>query len=347
LPNEDFGKQGGISYRDAGVDINAGSKLVDRIGPIVKATQNTDLQLSSIGGFAALTQLPAHYKQPVLVSGTDGVGTKLELAEKFGRHETIGQDLVAMCVNDVLVCGGEPLIFLDYFATGKLDIDLAAEVIKGIAKGCQIAKCSLVGGETAEMPGFYQGSQYDLAGFCVGIVEKDKIINGAEITKGDKIIGLPSNGPHSNGFSLIRKILELKEIESSDLIDEMMNPTKIYVRSVLALLQKIKVKGMVHITGGGFYENIRRILPNQQLSAKINLSAWERPQIFRWLQDAGRVDEREMLTTFNCGIGYLIIVSSKDVEKTTEILALEQEEPLLVGEIVSSDSPANSNQILI
>ena len=201
MPNEDFGKQGGISYRDAGVDINAGSKLVDRIGPIVKATQNNDLQLSSIGGFAALTQLPAHYKQPVLVSGTDGVGTKLELAEKFGRHEAIGQDLVAMCVNDVLVCGGEPLIFLDYFATGKLDIDLAAEVIKGIAKGCQIAKCSLVGGETAEMPGFYQGSQYDLAGFCVGIVEKDKSINGAEITKGDKIIGLPSSGPHSNGFS--------------------------------------------------------------------------------------------------------------------------------------------------
>ena len=347
MPNEEFGKHGGISYRDAGVDIKAGSKLVDQIGPIVKATQNTDLQLSSLGGFAALTKLPSYYQQPVLVSGTDGVGTKLELAEKFDRHETIGQDLVAMCVNDVLVCGGEPLIFLDYFATGKLNIDLASKVIKGIAKGCQMAKCSLVGGETAEMPGFYQGSQYDLAGFCVGIVEKDKIINGSEITKGDSIIGLPSSGPHSNGFSLIRKILSLKEIESLDLIDQIMNPTKIYVRSVLTLLEKIKVKGMAHITGGGFYENIRRILPNQSLSANIDLSAWERPQIFNWLHDAGRVDEREMLTTFNCGIGYLIIVSSEDTEKTTEILALEQEEPLLIGEIVSSGSSTTSKQILI
>ena len=197
------------------------------------------------------------------------------------------------------------------------------------------------------MPGFYQGTQYDLAGFCVGIVEKDKIIDGAEINEGDKIIGLPSSGPHSNGFSLIRKILELKQIENIDLIDEMMNPTRIYVRSVLALLKKIKVKGMVHITGGGFYENIRRIIPNQDLSAKIELSAWERPQIFKWLQDAGRVDEREMLTTFNCGIGYLIIVSPEDIEETTKILTLEQEDPLLIGEIVSLGSSTNSDQILI
>ncbi|MFL2526826.1 MAG: phosphoribosylformylglycinamidine cyclo-ligase [Candidatus Azotimanducaceae bacterium] len=347
MPTEDSTEQEGISYKGAGVDITAGSQLVDLIGPAVKATQNSDLQLSSIGGFAALTQLPAHYKNPVLVSGTDGVGTKLELADKYGRHETVGQDLVAMCVNDVLVCGGEPLIFLDYFATGKLDVDLASKVIKGIAKGCQTAGCSLVGGETAEMPGFYQGAQYDLAGFCVGIVEKDKIIDGAEIEKGDKIIGLPSSGPHSNGFSLIRKILELKEIENHDLINEMMNPTRIYVSSVLSLLRKIRVKGMVHITGGGFYENIRRIIPNQQLSANIDLSAWERPHIFNWLQDAGRVNDREMLTTFNCGIGYLIIVSSEDIEETTKILTLEQEEPLLIGEIVSSDSSTNSDQILI
>ena len=347
MPTEDSTKQEGVSYRDAGVDITAGSQLIDLIRPAVKATQNSDLQLSSIGGFAALTQLPAHYKNPVLVSGTDGVGTKLELAEKYGRHETVGQDLVAMCVNDVLVCGGEPLIFLDYFATGKLDVDLASKVIKGIAKGCQTAGCSLVGGETAEMPGLYQGAQYDLAGFCVGIVEKDKIIDGAEIDEGDKIIGLPSSGPHSNGFSLIRKILELKKIENLDLIDEIMNPTKIYVPSVLALLEKIKVKGMAHITGGGFYENIRRILPNQRLSANIDLSAWERPQIFKWLQDAGRVDEREMLTTFNCGIGYLIIVSPEDIEETIKILTLEQEDPLLIGEIVSLGSSTNSDQILI
>ena len=347
MPTKDSTEQQGVSYRDAGVDINAGSKLLERIAPVVKATQKNNLQLSSFGGFAALTQLPANYKNPVLVSGTDGVGTKLELAEKYNRHEIIGQDLVAMCVNDVLVCGGKPLIFLDYFATGKLNVDLASKVINGIAKGCQIAKCSLVGGETAEMPGFYQGSRYDLAGFCVGIVEKDKIIDGTTINIGDKIIGLPSSGPHSNGFSLIRKILERKEIENPSLINEMMNPTRIYVSSVLTLLGKIKVKGMVHITGGGFYENIRRIIPNQQLSANIDLSAWERPQIFKWLQDTGRVNEREMLTTFNCGIGYLIIVTSEDVEETTEILTLEQEEPFLIGEIVSSDSSTNSDQILI
>ena len=332
-----------LTYKDAGVDIDAGDALVEKIKARVAQTCGPRV-VSGVGGFACLYDVDG---ERLLAAGTDGVGTKLLVAQKLGIHHTIGIDLVAMCINDILCTGAKGLFFMDYLATGKLDVDVSDQIVAGIVEGCMQSKVALIGGETAEMPGFYQGSQYDLAGFCVGIVEKDKIINGAEITKGDKIIGLPSSGPHSNGFSLIRKNLELKEIESSDLIDEMMNPTKIYVRSVLALLQKIKVKGMVHITGGGFYENIRRILPSQHLSANIDLSAWERPQIFKWLQDAGRVDEREMLTTFNCGIGYLIIVSSEDAEKTTEILALEQEEPLLVGEIVSSDSPANSNQILI
>ena len=338
----------GISYIDAGVDIAAGSELIDRIKPFVQAThKNNNPPLSGLGGFASLTQIPNGYLNPVLVSGTDGVGTKLELANKYDRHQTIGQDLVAMCVNDVLVCGGEPLFFLDYFATGKLDIDLATKVIKGIADGCQLAGCSLAGGETAEMPGFYHGSQYDLAGFCVGVVERDKIIDGSKVKLGNKIIGLPSSGPHSNGFSLIRKILETTELKNEQLVSEMMNPTRIYVKSVLSLIEKIAVKGMVHVTGGGFYENIRRVLPDRSHAALIDTTAWQRPDFFSWLQDSGNITEREMLTTFNCGIGYLLIVDENDIEGAIEILQKENENPLVLGEIVESGRTTNPSEILI
>lgn len=338
----------GISYKDAGVDIAAGSELIDRIKPFVQAThKNNNPPLSGLGGFASLTQIPNGYLNPVLVSGTDGVGTKLELANKYDRHQTIGQDLVAMCVNDVLVCGGEPLFFLDYFATGKLDIDLATKVIKGIADGCQLAGCSLAGGETAEMPGFYHGSQYDLAGFCVGVVERDKIIDGSKVKLGNKIIGLPSSGPHSNGFSLIRKILETTELKNEQLVSEMMNPTRIYVKSVLSLIEKIAVKGMVHVTGGGFYENIRRVLPDRSHAALIDTTAWQRPDFFSWLQDSGNITEREMLTTFNCGIGYLLIVDENDIEGAIEILQKENENPLVLGEIVESGRTTNPSEILI
>ena len=338
----------GISYKDAGVDIAAGSKLIDRIKPFVNATQkNQGSQLNGIGGFASLTELPVGYRNPVLVSGTDGVGTKLELANKYNRHQTIGQDLVAMCVNDVLVCGGKPLLFLDYFATGKLDVDLATKVIKGIADGCQLADCSLAGGETAEMPGFYHGTQYDLAGFCVGIVEKDQIIDGSRVKLGNKIIGLPSSGPHSNGFSLIRKILAAKELSNEKLIDEIMNPTKIYVKSILSLIEKTTVNAMVHITGGGFYENIRRILPSEDLSALIDTSAWQRHDCFSWLQDAGNISEREMLTTFNCGIGYLLMVDADNTEKAIEVLKQENENPIIIGEVVEKGRTAKASEILV
>ena len=338
----------GISYKDAGVDISAGSKLIERIKPFVQAThKNNNPPLSGLGGFASLTPLPNGYLNPVLVSGTDGVGTKLELANKYDRHETIGQDLVAMCVNDVLVCGGEPLFFLDYFATGKLNVDLATKVIKGIADGCQLAGCSLAGGETAEMPGFYHGAQYDLAGFCVGIVEKDQIIDGSRVKLGNKIIGLPSSGPHSNGFSLIRKILAEKEPSNEQLIDEIMNPTRIYVKSILSLIETTTVNGMVHITGGGFYENIRRILPSEELSALVDTSAWQRHHCFSWLQDAGNISEREMLTTFNCGIGYILIVDEDDTEKVKESLKKENEEPIVIGEIVENGRSTKASEILI
>ena len=338
----------GISYKDAGVDIAAGSKLIDRIKPFVNATQkHQGSQLNGIGGFASLTELPVGYRNPVLVSGTDGVGTKLELANKYNRHQTIGQDLVAMCVNDVLVCGGKPLLFLDYFATGKLDVDLATKVIKGIADGCQLADCSLAGGETAEMPGFYHGTQYDLAGFCVGIVEKDQIIDGARVKLGNKIIGLPSSGPHSNGFSLIRKILAAKELSDEKLIDEIMNPTKIYVKSILSLIEKTTVNAMVHITGGGFYENISRILPSEDLSALIDTSAWQRHDCFSWLQDAGNISEREMLTTFNCGIGYLLMVDADNAEKAIEVLKQENENPIIIGEVVEKGRTAKASEILV
>ena len=337
----------GLSYKDAGVDIDAGAELIRRIGPVCKATHRPEM-LTSLGGFAAMTEIPAGYKQPVLVSGTDGVGTKLKLAIDYNRHDGVGQDLVAMCVNDVLVTGAEPFLFLDYYATGSLDVDTATRVIKGIAQGCEIAGCSLAGGETAEMPGFYGAEEYDLAGFCVGVVEKSRIVDGENITEGDVIVGLPSSGPHSNGYSLIRKVLEKQALTpNSNLLDELIAPTRIYVRSVRKLLQKVQVNGMVHITGGGFYENVPRILSNPQHAALIDVEAWPRPEIFSWLQQAGNIAEREMLTTFNCGLGFLLILAADQVNVALETLTAEGELPVVIGKIVAADTTPETGQILI
>ena len=337
----------GLSYKDAGVDIEAGAELVKRIGAACKATHRPEM-LSSLGGFAAMTEIPPGYQHPVLVSGTDGVGTKLKLAIDYDRHDGVGQDLVAMCANDVLVTGAEPFLFLDYYATGALDVDTATRVIKGIAHGCELAGCSLAGGETAEMPGFYDGDEYDLAGFCVGVVEKSRIISGDEVAPGDIIIGLPSSGPHSNGYSLIRKVLEHQSLEAnSDLLDDLLAPTRIYVKSVLALLEQVHVHGMVHVTGGGFYENVPRVLNNPAHAALINVDAWTRPDLFSWLQQAGNIDEREMLTTFNCGIGFLLIVPAVQAEAAITTLQSLGEAPVAIGEITNLDTQPGAGQILI
>src|SRR5712671_4755560 len=288
-PNSSMAK--GLSYRDAGVDIDAGDALVDAIKPFAKRTMRPEV-LAGIGGFGALCELPKKYKQPVLVSGTDGVGTKLKLAFALGRHATVGIDLVAMSVNDVLVQGAEPLFFLDYYACGKLDTRVAVEVVKGIARGCEQAGCALIGGETAEMPGMYPQGEYDLAGFCVGVVEKERIIDGRAIAPGDVLLGLASSGPHSNGFSLIRKILE-RSTPDAGVLDALMQPTRIYVKPVLELLEAVPVKGLAHITGGGTTENVPRIL-QKNLLAKITKSAWPRPEPFNWLQREGKVAEHEM-----------------------------------------------------
>ncbi len=329
------------------MDIDAGAELVQRIGPACKATQRSEM-LSSLGGFAAMTALPEGYAEPVLVSGTDGVGTKLRLAIDHDRHDTVGQDLVAMCTNDVLVTGAEPLLFLDYYATGKLNVDVAERVIKGIAAGCSLAGCSLAGGETAEMPGFYDGDEYDLAGFCVGIVERDKIISGDAIDVGDKLIGLPSTGPHSNGYSLIRKVIERQDMTpDAALLDALLAPTRIYVQPVLDLLKHVDVRGMVHITGGGFYENIPRVLNRPEHAAMIDLDAWSRPDVFNWLQQAGNIAEKEMLTTFNCGIGFVVIASPDDVEATITHLKTHDVAATVIGEIVPASTQPGAGQIVI
>jgi len=336
-----------LSYKDAGVDIEAGAELVRRIGPACKATHRPEM-LSSLGGFAAMTEIPSGYQQPVLVSGTDGVGTKLKLAIDHDRHDGVGQDLVAMCVNDVLVAGAEPFLFLDYYATGALDVDTATRVINGIAHGCSLAGCSLAGGETAEMPGFYEGEDYDLAGFCVGVVEKSRIISGDAVELDDVIIGLPSSGPHSNGYSLIRKVLDNQALQpNSDLLDDLLAPTRIYVKSVLALLAEVAVHGMVHITGGGFYENVPRVLNNPAHAALIDIDAWRWPDVFSWLQQAGNIAEREMLTTFNCGIGFLLIVSAEQASAAMDKLASLGEAPITIGKIVPLDTHASKSQMLI
>ena len=313
-----------MSYYDAGVDIDAGNRLVENIKPHVKRTLRPEV-LNGIGGFGALFEISKNYKNPVLVSSTDGVGTKLKLAFKLGKHDCIGIDLVAMSVNDILVQGAEPLFFLDYFACGRLDVDIATRVVKGIALGCEQAGCALIGGETAEMPGMYSENEYDLAGFTVGVVEKDRIINGQSITEGDAVLGLASSGAHSNGYSLIRKILEESHTDMAAnfngkvLMDIIMEPTRIYVKPLLDLLKHFPVKGMAHITGGGLVENIPRILP-EGLTAVLQRSAWDMPELFGWLQQQGKITDREMYRVFNCGIGMVLIISNEHVEAVMKAL---------------------------
>ena len=341
------GDQPGLTYKQAGVDIEAGADLIRRIAPAAKATRRPEL-LGGLGGFAAMAELPSGYEQPILVTGTDGVGTKLKLAIDFARHDGVGQDLVAMCANDVLVTGAEAFLFLDYYATGKLDVDVAERVIKGIAKGCDLAGCALAGGETAEMPGFYSDGEYDLAGFCIGVVEKRKIIDGSQIQVGNKIIGLPSSGPHSNGYSLVRKVLERQGVvPNEDLLDDLLAPTRIYVKPVRDLLSQINVNGMVHITGGGFYENIPRVFTASEHAACIDLDSWQRPEVFAWLQQAGNISEAEMLSTFNCGLGLLLIINEQDSATAVDLLRAQGEQPVVVGEIVRAGTPAQPGQLVI
>jgi phosphoribosylformylglycinamidine cyclo-ligase len=336
-----------LTYKDAGVDIEAGAELVRRIAPAAQKTRRPEL-LGGLGGFAAMAEIPQGYDEPVLVTGTDGVGTKLKLAIDYDRHDGVGQDLVAMCVNDALVVGAEPFLFLDYYATGALELDVAERVIKGIAHGCELAGCALAGGETAEMPGFYSAGDYDLAGFCVGVVEKRQIIDGSAVGLGDRIIGLPSSGPHSNGYSLVRKVIERQSlVPNEDLLDDLLAPTRIYVKPVLALLDGVRIHAMAHITGGGFYENIPRVLVSDDHAALIDVDGWQRPEVFGWLQQAGNIDEREMLTTFNCGIGFVLIVGETDLEDALATLRKSGEQPVEIGSIVSPDTQPGAGQILI
>ncbi|HEU4484461.1 MAG TPA: phosphoribosylformylglycinamidine cyclo-ligase [Povalibacter sp.] len=331
-----------ITYKDAGVDIEAGDELVERIKPAVKRSMRPEV-LAGLGGFGALFEIPVdRYRKPVLVSGTDGVGTKLRLAIETGRHGTIGIDLVAMCANDVVVQGAEPLFFLDYYATGKLSIDVAESVIKGIVEGCVQAGAALIGGETAEMPGMYADGDYDLAGFCVGIVEKDQIIDGSRTRPGDALIGLPSSGPHSNGYSLIRKLLKVgkatpaTKLGSGLLYDALLAPTRIYVKPLLALAKAVPVHGIAHITGGGLTENIPRVIPNG-LEVQLSAKAWERGDVFDWLQKTGSIADAEMYRTFNCGIGMTITVAAEHVEKALKILTEQGEQPTVIGEVRRGD----------
>lgn len=326
-----------LSYRDAGVDIDAGDRLVANIKPFAKRTLRPEV-ITGIGGFGALFEISKKYRNPVLVSGTDGVGTKLKLAFQLEQHDTIGIDLVAMSVNDILVQGAEPLFFLDYFACGKLNVEIATAVVSGIAKGCELAGCSLIGGETAEMPGMYPNNEYDLAGFAVGIVEKDRIISGVAIQAGDIVLGLASSGAHSNGYSLIRKIIEKNRIDlSSDLdgktiAEIIMTPTHIYVKPILKLIQQFSVKGLAHITGGGLVENVPRILPDQVM-AVLHKNSWEMPPLFPWLQQLGNVTDLEMARVFNCGIGMVIVVAPDDAEHAINCLRTEGETVWQIGEI--------------
>ena len=339
----------GLSYRDAGVDIDAGDALVDRIKPLAKKTMREGV-LAGIGGFGALFEVPKRYKEPVLVSGTDGVGTKLRLAFEWNRHETIGQDLVAMSVNDILVQGAEPLFFLDYFACGKLTVDTAATVVGGIAKGCELSGCALIGGETAEMPGMYPPGEYDLAGFAVGAVEKSKIITGATIVPGDVVLAIGSSGAHSNGYSLVRKIIERAGAKPSDdlggrpLGDVVMAPTEIYVKPLLKLISEINVKGMAHITGGGLVDNVPRVLP-ENTQAVLHRDSWQMPELFRWLQMKGGVADAEMVRVFNCGIGMVVIVSPDQADSAIKSLAAQGLKAWTVGEVV--ERPKDAPQTIV
>lgn len=329
-----------LSYKDAGVDIDAGNALVDRIKGVAKSTSRPEV-MGGLGGFGALCRIPEGYRKPVLVSGTDGVGTKLRLAMDLGKHDTIGIDLVAMCVNDLIVAGAEPLLFLDYYATGKLNIDTAADVVTGIGKGCELAGAALVGGETAEMPGMYEGEDYDLAGFCTGVVEEDDIIDGSNVKVGDTLIGLASSGPHSNGYSLIRKILEVSgteltaDLDGKPLADALMAPTRIYVKSLLKLIKESQVNALSHITGGGLLENIPRVLPDNA-KAVINIQSWKLPAVFSWLQQQGNVEATEMYRTFNCGVGMVVCVPSDKAEEALKLLAEANEDAWVIGSIAAA-----------
>jgi len=334
-----------LSYRDAGVDIDAGDAFIDVIKPIAKRTQR-DGCLSGLGGFGALFEIPKHYREPILVSGTDGVGTKLKLAFDLNKHDTIGIDLVAMCVNDVLVQGAEPLFFLDYFATGKLTPDVAAKVVEGIGEGCVQANAALIGGETAEMPGMYSDGEYDLAGFCVGAVEKSELIDGSKVSAGDTLIGLASTGPHSNGYSLIRKVIDTyevpldTEIGGQPLAETVLAPTRIYVRPVLALMQQVSVHALAHITGGGLPGNLVRVLPDN-CHAVLKESAWQWPELFRWMMNTANIELDEMYKTFNCGVGMVLVVAKEQQAQAIELLNAAGENAFVLGEIKagSSDTP--------
>ena len=334
-----------LSYKDAGVDINAGNSLVERIKPEVKRTTRAEV-IGGLGGFGALCAIPSKYKEPVLVSGTDGVGTKLRLAIDLKKHDTIGIDLVAMCVNDLVVQGAEPLFFLDYYATGKLDVDVAADVVKGIADGCVQSGCALVGGETAEMPGVYHAGDYDLAGFCVGVVEKSEIIDGSRVKNGDALIALGSSGPHSNGYSLVRKVINVAGVnpatellDNKPLSEHVLAPTKIYVKSVLALIKQADVHAIAHLTGGGFWENIPRVLP-KNTKAVIDEKSWKWPSVFNWLQEKGNIDTYEMYRTFNCGVGMVIALPQEQVETALAILKQAGENAWLIGHIEHAEDDA-------
>ncbi|MGR5066999.1 MULTISPECIES: phosphoribosylformylglycinamidine cyclo-ligase [Vibrio] len=343
------GNNSSLSYKDAGVDIDAGNALVDRIKGAVKRTRRPEV-MGGIGGFGALCELPTKYKQPVLVSGTDGVGTKLRLALDMNKHDTIGIDLVAMCVNDLIVQGAEPLFFLDYYATGKLDVDTAADVVSGIADGCVQAGCALIGGETAEMPGMYEGEDYDVAGFCVGVVEKEDVIDGTKVAAGDALIAVGSSGPHSNGYSLIRKILEVsgadknEELEGRTIGEYLLEPTKIYIKSALKMIEKHDIHAISHITGGGFWENIPRVLP-EGTKAVIDGNSWEWPIIFKWLQEKGNVETHEMYRTFNCGVGLVVALPKDQADAAVALLKEEGEKAWVIGEIAQAE--ANEEQVEI
>jgi phosphoribosylformylglycinamidine cyclo-ligase len=339
-----------LSYRDAGVDIDAGDRLVENIKPFARRTMRPEV-LGGIGGFGALVEISRKYREPVLVSGTDGVGTKLKLAFELNRHDTVGIDLVGMSVNDILVQGAEPLFFLDYFACGKLDVDAATEVIKGIASGCEQAGCALIGGETAEMPGMYPAGEYDLAGFAVGVVEKANIITGNDIAPGDVVLGLASNGAHSNGYSLVRKILALNASDlhapfdgERTLADCIMAPTRIYVKPLLGLMQQVTVKGMAHITGGGLLENIPRVLPPNMV-AQLDSRSWQMPKLFEWLRTMGNVAQQEMYRTFNCGIGMAVIVAAGDAPAAIRQLAAAGETVHTIGTIRTRQGDEAQTQV--
>lgn len=335
-------KQASLSYKDAGVNIDAGNALVERIKGVSKRTRRPEV-LSGLGGFGALCEIPAGYRQPVLVSGTDGVGTKLRLAMDMGIHNTIGIDLVAMCVNDLIVTGAEPLFFLDYYATGELSVDTAVDVVEGIGRGCELAGCALVGGETAEMPGMYEGEDYDLAGFCVGVVEKADIIDGSDVGRGDSLIALASSGPHSNGFSLIRKILEVSKADLAQILGDtslgqaLLAPTTIYVKALLELFQNTPVKALSHITGGGLLENLPRVLPDD-CHAVIETSSWQWPEVFKWLQEKGNVETSEMYRTFNCGVGMVLCVAPENEDAVLAQLRASELEAWKIGTIAQGEN---------